>query len=40
MNYNVINDLVYERLHEINKFVIKFNEIFDLISKFDDTTLY
>ena len=40
MNYDVINDLVYKRLHEINKSVIKSNEIFDLIDKLDDMTLY
>ena len=40
INYDVINNLVYKKLHKINKSVIKSNEIFDLINKFDDITLY
>ena len=39
-NYNIINNLIYKRLYEINKFVIKLNNVFDLINKFDDTTFY
>lgn len=38
MNCNIIDDFVCERFHGVSKSVIRLNEIFDLISKFDDTT--
>ena len=39
-SYNIINDFIYERFQEINKFVIKSNKVFDLINKLDRITLY
>ena len=40
MSYNIINNFIYKKLHEVYKFVIKSNEIFNLINKFNNTTLY
>lgn len=36
----VIDDFYYENFYQIFKFVIEFDEVFNLINKFDDTLLY